>query len=126
MSRMFVRFHQELTIYQNAFDLAMEVNALLDGIPEDERETLRVPLVKSSRAVCIHLAQAWQNRWSLMSFSKALVAATVAVAQSQTWMEFAVVCGYIDNEQGQKVFGQYNQVLKRLEQMIEHAESWVF
>jgi four helix bundle protein len=126
MSRMFIRFHQELTVYQNAFDLAMEVKELLGGIPEDEGETLRLPLVKSSRAVCVHLAQAWQQRGSLTLFSKALVAATVAVAQTQTWVEFAVICGYVDNAEGQRVFGQYNQVLKRLEQMIEHAESWGF
>ncbi|MBE9033033.1 four helix bundle protein [filamentous cyanobacterium LEGE 11480] len=126
MSRTFIQFHQELTVYQNAFDAAMQVNDLAGSIPADERESLRVPLVKRSRSVCIHLAQAWQQRRDLTLFSRALGEASVAVAQVQTWLEFAVMCGYVESEAGQALFGQYNQILKRLEQMITHADSWVF
>jgi four helix bundle protein len=126
MSRMFVQFHQELTVYQNAFDTAMQVYDAAKAIPADEQESLWLPLVKRSRSVCIHLAQAWQQRRSLPLFSKALNQAAIAAAAAQTYLEFAVLCGYLDNEVGQQLFGQYNQILRRLEQMIAHADSWVF
>lgn len=41
-------------------------------------------------------------------------------AETQTWIEFAVKCNYIDIEPGREIYGTHNQVLGSLVNMINH------
>ena len=46
-------------------------------------------------------------------------------AETQTWIEFSVKCGYLDVEIGRELYGTYNQILSGLVNMINHSESWL-
>ena len=46
-------------------------------------------------------------------------------AETQTWLEFAVRCGYIKKEKGRVLFKAYDEIIAILVTMINHPESWV-
>ena len=46
-------------------------------------------------------------------------------AETQTWLEFAVKCNYMDVEDGRRLYGLYNQVLAGLVNMIKNPTPWL-
>ena len=62
MSRQVIRTHQELEVYQLAFDTAMQIFAESKKFPVEERYSLTDQIRRSSRSVCANLAEAWRKR----------------------------------------------------------------
>ncbi len=46
-------------------------------------------------------------------------------AETQTWIEFAIKCNYVEPEIGGKLDGIYNQVLAGLVNMIINPSPWL-
>ena len=46
-------------------------------------------------------------------------------AETQTWIEFAVMCNYINTETGRELYGTYNQVLAGFVSMINNPSPWL-
>jgi four helix bundle protein len=124
MNRGFVEKHQELAVYQLAFENAMWVFELVQGFPEEERRSLSQPLVQASRLVCTKIAESWQKRRYREAFVARLNQAEVAAAEVQTWVEFAVLCSYLEAQTGQELLQQYHQILAGIGRLIDHAEAW--
>ena len=125
MDRDFIRSYQELQVYQLAFESAMVVFDLAKEFPAEEKERLTQPLVWSSRLVCVQVAEAWQRRRYLNAFVATLNKAEAKTAQTLTWLEFAVMCSYVDGQPGQELRQQYNQILAGLGRLIDYAPAWV-
>lgn len=82
-------------------------------------------MVKSSRLVCINIAQAWQKRRYRSAFIAKLNQAETEAATTQVWIEFAVLCDYLDAETGQELHRSYQEVLADLAQLVKHSAAWV-
>ena len=82
-------------------------------------------MLRSSRSVCANLAEAWQKRRYRGAFVAKLNEVEAEAAETQTWLEFAILCGYLDAEVGQELFHQYGTVLAALARFIENADAWV-
>lgn len=50
--------------------------------------------------------------------------AEAEAAETQTWVEFAVRCGYLDAAVGQELGDVYDNVLGKLVNMIASPEKW--
>ena len=46
-------------------------------------------------------------------------------AETQTWIEFAVRCGYMETETGRDLFKKYEEIISMLVAMVNNADSWV-
>ncbi|TRU44844.1 MAG: four helix bundle protein [Microcystis aeruginosa Ma_QC_Ch_20071001_S25D] len=103
--------HEDLEVYQIAFNLAMEIFELSKKFPGSEKYSLIDQIRRSSRSVCANLAEAWRRRRYKGSFLLRLNDAEAEAAESQVWLKFAVKCQYLDIETGRKLYGQYNKVL---------------
>ncbi|MGP1383438.1 MAG: four helix bundle protein [Thainema sp.] len=125
MSADFVTDHRELLMYQVAFEAAMRIFELTQAFPENERYLLTEQLIRSSRSVCANLAEAWQKRRYHKAFVAKLNEVEAEAAETQTWLEFAILCNYLDAEVGQEMFHQYEIVLKTAARFIENADAWV-
>lgn len=125
MFKGFIAKHQELHAYQVAFDAAMQLFEQSQSFPEAERHLLTQQMLRSSRTVCANLAKAWQKRRHKGAFVAQLNAAETEAAETQTWLEFAVLCGYLEEEVGQELYQHYAEVLARIDRLIEHADAWV-
>ncbi|WP_375448785.1 four helix bundle protein [uncultured Nostoc sp.] len=142
MVKELVRKHQDLEIYKMAFDMAMQIFELSKKFPVEERYSLTDQIRRSdapnvanaslSRSVCANLAEAWRKRRYEAAFVAKLndcvrgaCRRQAEAAETQTWIEFSVKCGYLNVEIGRELYGTYNQILSGLVNMINHSESWL-
>jgi len=95
-SRKPIRSHSDLDVYRLAFDVAMQVFELSKEFPAEERYSLTDQIRRSSRSVCANLAEAWRKRRYKRAFVLKLSDAEAEAAETQTWIEFAVKCQYLD------------------------------
>ena len=105
-----IKDHQDLGIYQIAFEAAMKIFELSKKFPVEERYSLTDQIRRASRSVCANMAEAWRKRRYKAAFVAKLNDCEAEAAETQTWIEFAVKCHYMDVEAGQELYKSYNQV----------------
>jgi 23S rRNA-intervening sequence protein len=57
-----VNHFRDLDVYQGAMSLVMQISALSEEFPGDERYALTDQIRRSSHSVCANLAEAWRKR----------------------------------------------------------------
>jgi four helix bundle protein len=80
---------------------------------------------RSSRSVCASIAEAWRRRRYEGFFIYRLNDAEAEAAETQTWIEFAVKCGYLETTVARSLYRLYDRILGKLVVMIRHPEKWV-
>ncbi|NEP46992.1 MAG: four helix bundle protein, partial [Okeania sp. SIO2H7] len=119
MTSDFVVSHRELLIYETGLEAAMKVFEVVQSFPDEERLLLTDQVLRSSRSVCANVAEAWCKRRYKKAFVAKLNEVEAEAAETQTWVELAILCGYLDAEVGQELFHQYSRVLAAAGRMIE-------
>ncbi|MEQ1923150.1 MAG: four helix bundle protein [Pyrinomonadaceae bacterium] len=117
--------HQELDVYKKAFDAAMQIFELSKDFPKEETYSLTDQIRRSSRSVCANLAEAWRKRRYEAAFIAKLSDSEGEASETQTWIEFAVKCGYVDRDIAKTLYLQYDEVLAMLVGMIIKPTVWV-
>ncbi|PPS44858.1 four helix bundle protein [Chroococcidiopsis sp. TS-821] len=120
-----IKSHKDLKVYQMAFDAAMQIFEFSKKFPVEERYSLTDQIRRSSRSVCANLAEAWRKRRYEAAFVAKLNDCEAEAAETQTWIEFAVKCNYLNIESGREIYGIYNQILGGLVSMIANPSPWL-
>ncbi|BAY81568.1 S23 ribosomal protein [Calothrix parasitica NIES-267] len=139
----YFRTHEDLAIFQLAFETAMQIYDYSKRFPVEEKYSLTDPsgsqslmgetpknalshqVRRSSRSVCANFAEAWRKRRYKAAFVAKLSDCESEAAETQVWLKFAVKCHYLTVEQGRELYGTYNQILSGLVKMIKHPENWL-
>src|SRR5215813_7448430 len=95
--------HRDLEVYRRAFDTAMQIFEASKKFPREETYSLTDQIRRSSRSVCANLAEAWRKRRYEAAFIAKLSDAEAEAAETQTWLQFAVSCGYLAPEAGKQL-----------------------
>ena len=119
-----VKRHTDLEVYSRAFDAAMQIFEITKSFPIEERYSLTDQIRRSSRSVCANLAEAWRKRRYRAAFISKLGDSEAESAETQTWLQFAVKCGYIDSDRARALYQEYDAILAMLVQMIINADQW--
>jgi four helix bundle protein len=117
--------HRDLEVYKRSFDSAMEIFELSKRFPKEEVYSLTDQIRRSSRSVCANLAEAWRKRRYEGAFKSKLNDVEAEAAETQTWLEFAVACGYLESRSGSSLQTTYDGILATLVGMINHSDTWV-
>lgn len=120
-----IKDHKDLEIYKKAFQAAMDIFHFSKQFPVEERYSLTDQIRRSSRSVCANLAEAWRKRRYKAAFVAKLNDCESEAAETQTWIEFAVNCDYIEAELARPLYETYNQVLAGLVSMINNPTPWL-
>jgi four helix bundle protein len=120
-----VQSHTKLESYRKAFEAAMELFAHSRGFPKEETYSLTDQLRRSSRSVCGNLAEAWRRRRYRSAFLNKLNECEGEAAETQTWIEFAVRCDYLDRQAATRLFKEYDEVLRMFVAMIKNPDPWL-
>ena len=120
-----IKSHRELEVYQLAFDAAMKIFELTKSFPLEERYSLTDQIRRSSRSVCSNIAEAWRKSRYEASFISKLNDSEAEAAETQTWLEFSVKCGYMDRETGKKLYQIYDNIIGKLVKMIIDPVPWL-
>jgi four helix bundle protein len=124
MSEKIVR-HQDLDVYKKAFDAAMQIFELSKGFPKEETYSLTDQIRRSSRSVCANIAEAWRKRRYVAAFISKLNDVEGEAAETQTWLEFAVRCGYMEKQTGRDLYRVYDEIISMLVAMICNPDKWI-
>jgi four helix bundle protein len=120
-----IQSHRDLDVYRKAFDAAMGMFEFSKKFPKEETYALTDQLRRCSRSVCANLAEAWRKRRYAGAFICKLSDAEGEAAETQTWLQFSVKCGYLDRDRAMPLHETYEEVLRMIVAMIAHPESWV-
>jgi four helix bundle protein len=120
-----IQSHSELEVYRKAFDAAMVIFECSKKFPKEETYSLTDQIRRSSRSVCANLAEAWRKRRYEAAFICKLSDSEAEAAETQTWLEFSVKCGYLDRDRAVPLYETYEEVLKMIVAMITHSDSWL-
>jgi four helix bundle protein len=116
--------HTELQVYQRAFDGAMCVFSITKQFPKEETYSLTDQIRRSSRSVCANITEAWRKRRYEAAFVSKLNDAETEAAETQTWLQFAVKCEYIDRDEAAKLYQEYDEIIATLVAMIRDPKKW--
>lgn len=117
--------HQELEVYKKAFSGAMSVFEITKSFPKEEIFSLTDQIRRSSRSVCANIAEAWRKRRYEAAFVSKLNDCEGEAAETQTWLEFSVHCGYLKKETDRELFKEYDEVISMLVSMIANKYLWI-
>lgn len=119
-----VKFHQDLKVFQKSFEMAMQIYELTKTFPKEELYSLTDQIRRSSRSVSANISEAWGKRKYEKSFIAKLTDFEGEARETQTWLQFALACNYISEEQSNNLNSQYNQIIGMLVSMINQSEMW--
>jgi len=117
--------HEDLQVYQMAFDAAMNIFELSKKFPQEEKYSLTDQIRRSSRSVCANLAEAWRRRRYKGSFLARLNDAEAEAAETQVWLKFAVKCDYLELHQARELYSRYNQILGIIVNITNDPDKWL-
>ncbi|SDS57806.1 four helix bundle protein [Gramella sp. MAR_2010_147] len=109
-----------LLAYQKAFDLAMQIFKISKGFPVEERFALTSQIVRSSRAVCATIAEAYRKRDYIKHYKSKLTDADSENAETQLWIDFALACNYISEEESISLNSQNDEIGRLINYMINN------
>ena len=119
-----VKHFRELRVYREAFDAAMRIFECSKEWPKEERYSLTDQIRRSSRSVCEQIAEAWRKRRYIAHFRSKLTDADSEAAETQSWLEFALRCGYITQAVFDELDAAYEKVSGGLVNMMANADQW--
>jgi len=119
-----IRSVRDLIVYQKAFDSAMKIFEITKKFPKEEMYSLTDQIRRSSRSVCTNIAEGWRKRRYKAVFINKLTDAEQEAAETQTWLEFALRCHYIDEQIFESLDKGYEEIFAMLFNMERKADSF--
>lgn len=103
---------QDLLAYKKSFTLAMKIFEISKSFPKEEKYSLTDQVRRSSRSVSVNIAEAYRKRRYPKNFISKLTDSDAENSETQTWLEFALSCKYIDQTTFDEFFKESEEVGK--------------
>ena len=120
-----IKHHWELDVYKLAMDMSREVFQLSKSFPKEETYSLTDQIRRSARSVSAQLSEAWRRRKYEAVFVNKLNEAEGETAETQTWLEHAVQCGYAPVVKAREIHRLCDRILGKLVTMGNNPTAWV-
>ena len=120
-----IRYHWELDVYKLSVDAAMDIFELTKKFPREEMYSLTDQIRRSSRSVSGQISEAWRKRKYEAAFVSKLNDAEGEAAETQSWLEYSVKCGYLPRGKGRDLHRTYDRILGKLVNMGNRPEPWL-
>jgi four helix bundle protein len=119
-----IQSHRDLEVWQDAMASAMEIFHMTRTFPAEEKYSLVDQIRRSSRSVAANISEAWRKRRYEAAFISKLNDSEAEASETQTWIEVALRCSYIDRETAENLDKKYEHILTRLVNMSRDTEKW--
>jgi four helix bundle protein len=116
--------HKSLRVYQLAYELAMEIYHVTKSFPAEEKYSLTDQTRRSSRSVAANIAEGYRKMQYQKMFVNKLADSDGEAAETQSWLDFSLDCGYISREIHDSLYRRYESVGGMLGNMIQHPEKF--
>ena len=120
-----IRSHKQLRVYKSSMEAAMSIFGVTRGFPREEVYSLTDQIRRSSRSVSANIAEAWRRRRYRAAFINKLNEAECEAAETQTWLEYAFRCQYLDTVRAGELSAMYEGIMRQLVHMQMNADDWL-
>lgn len=115
---------KDLKVWQNAVDTAMQIFELSRRFPTEERYALTDQIRRSSRSVAANISEAWHKRRYPASFISKLSDAEAEAAETRTWLDFSLRCGYLSSKEARSLDDAASKAIGQLVLMANQVDKW--
>lgn len=115
---------QDLQAYKAAYRLALEIFRASKSWPAEERYSLTDQIRRSSRSIAANLAEGWAKRRYVAHFISKLTDADGENLETQTWLNFAHDCGYLEASAFSQLVEASEEVGRLLGGMLAKPEAF--
>jgi four helix bundle protein len=122
---MIIRSAKELDVYDAAFRLAMEIFVCSRSWPKEELYSLTDQIRRSSRSVCVNLQKAWAKRAYRADFLIKLTDSDAENSETETWLGFALACGYIAQDDHEYLTAGCSKIGAMLGSMLKNPDPFL-
>ena len=119
-----IRSHRDLDVYKMSFNASMKLFEISKAFPREEQYSLTDQIRRSSRSVSANISEAFRKRKYPKSFVSKLSDAEAEAAETQTWLDFALKCGYIELETYKMMNKDYDYIIGKLVNMAMFPGKW--
>ncbi|MFN8625583.1 MAG: four helix bundle protein [Candidatus Binatia bacterium] len=116
---------KDLEVYLLAYRLAMRIFELSRQFPPQERWALTSQIRRSSRSVCLNLREAWSKRRYEAHFISKLTDCDGESNETDTALDFARDCGYIDDGEHDELSAANRSVGRMRGSMIKNPAPFL-
>lgn len=116
---------KDLVVYKKAFEQAMAIFQVSKAFPPEERYSLTDQIRRSSRSVCVNLAEAYRKRQYEAYFLSKLSDCDAENSETQVWLDFAQASQYVDTEAYQQLYKANEEVGRLLNDMLVHPKKYI-
>jgi four helix bundle protein len=118
-----IRSCRDLDVFNLAYTLAMEIFRLSARFPKEERYALTDQIRRSARAVCSNVAEGFAKRRHEAVFKSSLNNSLGEAEETKVWLDFALDCRYLSEEDHQRLTIGYDQVSAMLWTLMTKWEA---
>lgn len=116
---------QDLLAYQKSFELAMFIFQTTKTFPKEEVYSLTDQIRRSSRSVSVNIAEATRKRRYEKHFISKLTDNDAENSETQSWLEYAHACEYINKEKFVFLTEKSIEVGKLLNYMMNNLNKFL-
>lgn len=113
-----------LIVYQNARSVAKDFFTVSKRFPREEMYSLTDQGRRSSRSVGAQIAEAWGKRRYENYFVSKLTDADAEQYETQHWVEAALDCGYLAEEEARAFVSRLEEIGRMLNGMMNKADQF--
>jgi four helix bundle protein len=112
----------DLTVFQRAYDLSLEVRRRSLDFPKIEQRALADQVRRASKSICANVAEGFgRQRRSKAEFKRFLLMAIGSADEMQVWIRYCVDLGYLEPVIGEHWRSEYKEIAKMLQGLYS---SW--
>ena len=115
---------RDLIVHQKARTVAQTVFQLSKSFPREEAYSLTDQIRRASRSIGAQIAEAWGKRAYERHFVSKLTDADAEQLETQHWIDVALDCGYLTQEQHSLLLANLSEIGKMLHSMVAKARQF--
>ncbi len=120
-----ITHHWQMDVYKLSVEIAMRLFELSKKFPREEMYSLTDQGRRSSPSVSGHISEGWRRRRYEAAFCDKLNGDEAEAAETQTWIEYSVRCGYMTAKEGRELHRAYDRLIGKLVRMQNNPEPWL-
>ena len=115
---------RDLEVYQESFELQIEVEGKLKTFPREEKFLLCDQLRRAVRAIPALIAEGWAKRETIKDFRKFLRNSQAEAYETVNHLLLAERKGYLDSKRADNLIGRYEKLAKRIRNLKNNWQNF--
>ena len=120
----YARSFRDLFVYQEARQLSQAIFEVSKRFPKEETYALTDQIRRSSRSIGAQIAESWAKRRYEKHFISKLTDADGEQQKTQHWIETAVDCTYLSQDEAAQLLDQCQRIGRLLGSMISKSNQF--